>query len=281
MPAEAGRAAASIDVGDGLVLHAASSGAGAPLMLLHGFTGSGRAWDAVREPLAAARRVITIDLPGHGASSAPRDPARYALRRFAEDFIRVLDTLQLERVALAGYSLGGRAALQVAIQHPRRITALVLESCSPGIADPLERAQREKDDHALADVIERDGVPAFVERWEQLPLWQSQATLPATVREAQRAIRRGGTAPGLAGSLRGAGVAAAPDVTGELPEVALPTLLVAGALDDKYARIARGMAALLPQAQLAIVEDAGHAVHLERPAQFASLVGRFLDSFDR
>lgn len=270
-----------VNVGDRLTLHVESSGAGAPLVLLHGFTGSGRSWDAIREVMASSRRVITIDLPGHGASSAPRDPGRYSLRRFADDVVAVLDALQLERVALGGYSLGGRSALQVALAHPQRIGALVLESCSPGIADASERAQRASDDGALADAVERDGLATFVDRWERLPLWRSQDALPEPVRARQRAVRLAGSAAGLAASLRGAGVAVEPDASPELHRLHMPVLLVAGALDARYARIAADMAAQVPGARLAIVEDAGHAVHLERPARFASLVGQFLDSFDR
>lgn len=280
MSADRFREVRDVDVGDGLTLHVEQSSDGAPLVLLHGFTGSGRSWDGIRERLAAGRRIITLDLPGHGLSSAPPDSARYALRRLADDVVRVLDVLELRQVALAGYSLGGRAALRVALQHPRRVAALVLESCSPGIADPAERAQRAWDDAALADALERDGLAAFVQRWEQLPLWQSQAALPEADRARQRAIRVGGSAAGLAASLRGAGVAMEPDATPDLPQLAIPTLLVAGALDAKYAALATRLATVLPRAQLAIVEGAGHAVHLERPAEFASLVGQFLDSFD-
>lgn len=281
MPADLQRTETEVDAGDGLTLHVSSSGAGRPVVLLHGFTGSGSSWDDLRQALEPARRVVTIDLPGHGASAAPRDPARYSMSRFADDLVCVLDTLQLDRVALLGYSLGGRAALRFALAHPQRLVALVLESCSPGIRDPEERAARARADAALAGRIEREGVKTFVEEWERIPLWASQVALPVTVLERQRAMRLASSAVGLAASLRGAGAAAESDVAEELRRLTMPTLLVAGALDAKYARIAAGMAALLPRAQLAVMDGAGHAVHLERPAQFASLVGRFLDSFDR
>lgn len=281
MQAEARQDTRSIDVGSGLTLHVASSGSGSPVLLLHGFTGSGASWHDLRRALEPSHRVLSIDLPGHGASASPRDPARYALPRFAADVVRVLDVLELTRVALLGYSLGGRAALRVALAHPERIGALVLESCSPGIADPQERAARLRADAELADDIERDGVAAFVERWEQLPLWASQATLPGPVRERQRQVRLGNAPSGLAASLRGAGAAAEPDVTGQLHRLTMAALLVAGAMDARYARIATGMAAHMPRAEVAIVDGAGHAVHLEQPEHFASLVGRFLDSFDR
>lgn len=270
-----------IDAGDGLTLRVTSTGSGPALLLLHGFTGSGASWAAVRRALDPVRRVVTVDLPGHGRSSAPSDPARYGLARFADDVITVLDRLELDRIALAGYSLGGRAAMRIALRYPDRIRALVLESCAPGIADATERAERARSDATLADGIERDGVATFIGRWERLPLWSSQESLRPAVRDAQRAVRLANTATGLAGSLRGAGVAAEPDVSAELPRLTMPTLLVAGALDAKYARIAEAMASQIPFARLAIVKDAGHAVHVEQPARFASLVEGFLDTFDR
>ncbi|MBA3891632.1 MAG: 2-succinyl-6-hydroxy-2,4-cyclohexadiene-1-carboxylate synthase, partial [Gemmatimonadaceae bacterium] len=241
---------------------------------------SGASWDTLRRVLGPARRVVTIDLPGHGESSAPADPARCALPRFADDLIAVLDALQLDRVALLGYSLGGRAALRVALAHPDRLRALVLESGSAGIADPEERSARAHADSELAARVEREGVEAFIRRWERLSLWDTQASLSEAVLARQRAVRLANTAAGLAASLRGAGAAAEPDAAPRLRGLRVPTLLVAGGLDPKYAGIARAMATALPQARLEIVEDAGHAVHLERPERFASLVAGFLDSFD-
>jgi 2-succinyl-6-hydroxy-2,4-cyclohexadiene-1-carboxylate synthase len=152
----------------------------------------------------------------------------------------------------------------------------VLESASPGIDDAAERARRAASDAGLAGSIERGGVPAFVDAWEQLPLWASQRALPASARAALRAERLAQRAAGLANSLRGAGAGAEPSVLEQLSALAMPTLVVAGALDAKYVALAHQMAAAIPQAQLAIVPDAGHAVHLERPAELAVLVGRFL-----
>ena len=268
-----------VDAGDGLRLHAARAGEGAPLVLLHGFTGSGETWDALRAALAGqAPRLTTIavDLPGHGRSGAPDDPARYALDRVADDLARVLDALAVARAAVLGYSMGARAALHVALRHPGRVAALVLESASPGVDDPAERAARRAADGALADAIERDGVAAFVERWERLPLWASQAALPEATRAALRAQRLGNRPRGLANSLRGAGAGAAPPVTGRLGAMGAPALLVAGALDAKYVAIGEAMERAMPRARLVVVPGAGHAVHLERPAAFAEAVGAFL-----
>src|SRR5262249_26256974 len=128
----------------------------------------------------------------------------------------------------------------------------------------------------LAAFIERAGVPAFVDRWEALPLWASQARLPAAVRAAQRAQRLQNRAPGLANSLRGLGTGAQAPLHERLAELPMPVLLIAGALDAKFRALASEMAAALPAAHLALVPDAGHAVHLEQPAVFDRLVAEFL-----
>jgi 2-succinyl-6-hydroxy-2,4-cyclohexadiene-1-carboxylate synthase len=267
-----------VDVGDGLRLHVAiaGEGGGPPLVLLHGFTGSAEAWAPVWPQLGARCTTIAVDLPGHGRSSAPDDARRYALPRFADDLEHVLETLGLERVAVLGYSMGGRAALHFALRHPGSVAALLLESTSPGIADDGERRERAAADVALAAAIERDGIDAFVERWEALPLWTSQHALSDSERARLRAQRRENRPRGLANSLRGAGAATEPSLASRLSTLAIPALLVAGALDTKYVAIGRELERLLPSARLAIVPDAGHAVHLERPAELVAVATGFL-----
>lgn len=267
---------ATIDVGDGLTLSVTRAGHGEPLLLLHGFTGSAETWAPLTRAIGDGIETIAVDLPGHGRSSAPDDPSRYALARTADDLVRVLDALGIARTAVLGYSMGGRVALRMALRHRDRVSALVLESASPGIADPDERIARVRADGELADAIERDGVEAFVARWERLPLWASQGALPAAVRARLRAQRLRNRASGLANSLRGAGAGADPDVRAELGTLRIPIVLIAGALDTKYVALARAMAADIPIAQAEIVPEAGHAVHLERPEAFAGIVAGFL-----
>lgn len=276
MSEHADREHRDVDVGDGLWLHVTIAGAGPPLVLLHGFTGSTETWEPLHASLGTACTIVAVDLPGHGRSTAPEDPSRYALPRFAKDLERVLDVLALDRVTLLGYSMGARAAMHFAIQRPLRVAALVLESASPGIGDEAERIQRAAADVALAAAIERDGIDAFVEQWEALPLWESQRRLSGVVRAGLTAQRRANRPRGLANSLRGAGAAVEPTLDGRLSVLHVPSLLIAGGLDAKYVTRARALERTIPNARLAIVPGAGHAVHLEEPGEFAALVTRFL-----
>jgi 2-succinyl-6-hydroxy-2,4-cyclohexadiene-1-carboxylate synthase len=244
--------------------------------MLHGFTGSAASWGRHLDALAACGwQVIALDLPGHGRSDAPDDAQCYTIENCQRYILAALQELGVKRgeAVLLGYSMGGRIALYTAFSGFFR--ALILESASPGLEDQALREQRRSSDEALAASIERDGMQAFVDRWEKLPLFASQSTLPAEAREALRRQRLNNRASGLAQSLRGVGVGVQPSLHARLPTLRIPVLLIAGELDTKFTAIARSMAQALPQSQLRIVPGAGHAVHLERPEEFDSIVEDF------
>jgi 2-succinyl-6-hydroxy-2,4-cyclohexadiene-1-carboxylate synthase len=261
---------------NGVQLNVETAGSGPPLVLLHGFTGSSANWQSHVAVFTQRFQTVAIDLPGHGESDSPADPARYRMEHCVEDLISVFNQLNLGRVNLLGYSMGGRVALHVAAAHPERIRALALESASPGLADPAESAARVVSDEALADFIEREGLEAFVDKWERLPLFASQSRLPESVRAELRAQRLRNSPRGLANSLRGLGTGAQSPLWDRLPDLRASTLLIAGELDQKFTAIARRLAELLPVARLEVVPEAGHTVHLERPAAFDQLVLDFL-----
>ena len=266
------------DAGNGLVLHIEESGEGPPLVLLHGFTGSTATWSPFRSRLDADYRVIAVDHPGHGRSSAPSNPDRYRLARFSDDLVRLIDYLSVDRVALVAYSFGGRAALRFAIHNADRVAALVLESTTPGIQDSAQRIDRRAYDASLARDIERDGIEGFVDRWEKLGLWDSQRRLPEAVRAGLRAQRLPNNTGGLANSLRGAGSGEDDPVLDEAAGIAAPVLVIAGALDSKYVELGRMLIRSIPGSRLRVVENAGHAVHLENPDVFTALITEFLSA---
>lgn len=258
----------------GRVFEASDEGSGGaePVVLLHGFTGSKATWSALRRRLSRSRRVIAVDLPGHGGS----DAGAGAFAEVVESLDALLDALEVGACALLGYSLGGRLALALALARPRRVARLLLESASPGLADPAERAERRRQDEALAARIEREGVAAFVEHWERLPLFASLRSLPPDERDELRRQRLLCSAHGLAASLRSVGAGSQPWLGDRLGELAMPVVLVAGADDGKYRAIAEGMGASIAGARVEIVAGAGHVPHLERRAAFAAIVDGFL-----
>lgn len=252
-------------------------GEGPPLLLLHGFTGSAGTWSMLLPALAERHRVIAPDLLGHGRSEAVREPRRYGLDRQADDLAALLSTLGAASADVVGYSMGGRIALRLALDHPKRVERLVLESASPGIADTMARERRAADDEALAVALERDGIEAFVDAWEQQALFASHADLSSEARARLRHERTANDALALAASLRGAGQGAMKPVGGVVPRLHVPALIIAGLLDDAGLRYARSMAESMPEARLEVVDGAAHTPHLERPIAFEALLTSFLD----
>lgn len=263
---------------NGIRLNVRRAGEGPPLVLLHGFTGSATTWTPHLDAFASRFLVIAVDLPGHGDSGVPSGPACYRMEQCVADLLALFDRLEIAQAVLLGYSMGGRVALNLAIAAPERIRALVLESTSSGIADPDERLARRRSDAALADMIEQKGIAAFVEYWERLPLFSSQAVLPVAIRNRERAQRLANNPHGLATSLRSIGTGMMAPLHDRLGEIQIPVFLIAGELDEKYCRLGRDMAGALPTARLVVVPDAGHAVHLEQPDTFRRLVLEFLES---
>ncbi len=251
-------------------------GEGQPLLLLHGFTGDHSTWQTVSPALREKNQLIMLDLPGHGGSDSPECATAWRMPSVAADLVSLLDALELPRVHLLGYSLGGRLALYLALRYPRRILSLTLESASPGLADEKERMARQQSDKRLAQQIEARGIAWFVEYWQALPMWASQANLPAEVLAAQRNQRLRNNSAGLAGSLRGLGTGAQPSLWESLPGMQMPTLLIVGALDSKFRRINTAMSDAIPDARLAIIAGTGHNTHLEKPRQFAGLLAAHL-----
>ncbi len=251
---------------------------GTPLLLLHGFTGSGSNWAFL--PESDDRTILAPDLLGHGATDAPADPKRYAMEQAAADLAQFIQVQSQTPVHLLGYSMGGRLALYVALTYPALLRSLILESASPGLEDAGARVARRRDDAALADFIEAEGVPAFVSRWENAAIFASQGQLPPAVRDGLRRQRLANRPAGLANSLRGMGTGSQPSLWPHLAAVRCPTLLITGALDGKFCAINRSMATQLPNARLTVLADAGHTVHLEEPQAFTAAVDSFLQEVE-
>jgi len=254
------------------------SGSGPGLLLLHGFTGDVTTWEPFVGPGKAfdGFTAIRVDVIGHGSTDSPDDPERYTMSHAVEDLVAILDHVAMPKVSLLGYSMGGRIALHLALAAPERFEAFVFESASPGIRNEEERASRRTADGLLADSIATDGIEAFVDRWQAQVLFASQLNLPVEVQTRQRTHRLAQSPVGLANSLRGMGQGSQPSYWDRLPALGVPTLLIAGARDLKFARIAEQMREAVSDAELAIVPGSGHAVHLEQPVEFALLVSQFL-----
>lgn len=227
-----------------------------PALFLHGFTGAGDAW----APFTDGCDAICPDLPGHRGAPLPDRMGRAG---FDATIAALADRLSRPS-AVIGYSQGARLALALAVRHPEKVTHLILESGTAGLARHHDRALRQAEDEARASMLETHGLDAFLRYWEALPMF---AGVPRD--------RHGHTADGLAGALRCLGLGVQPSFWAELPRLRVPTLLITGARDQKFTALARRMAAELPMAWHAIVPDAGHTVHLEAPQRWLEEVRSF------
>jgi 2-succinyl-6-hydroxy-2,4-cyclohexadiene-1-carboxylate synthase len=265
----------TVTVIDGFCWEVRARGTGRPLLLLHGFTGRGTAWGAHSAAFTRAFRVVTVDLPGHGRSGTA-GPARVSVERTADDLATILQRTDATPADVLGYSLGARIALRLAIAHPTVVRRLVLESPSAGLPTEAERTARRQADEDLATMIERDGIAAFVAEWERQPVFASHASLPPARATRLRAMRLANDPHGLAASLRGAGQGAMEPLFDRLATVGAPTLIVAGALDDRGRSRAEQVARGIPGARLEIIDNAGHTPHEEQPRAFRRLALDFL-----
>lgn len=267
----------SHEVVRGLRYAVEETGAGEPLVLLHGFTGCAANWRPLLPRLAERHRVIAIDLPGHGHSDAPATVARYKMPRVAADLVELLTRRAAAPAHWLGYSMGGRLALYMAVRQSSVVRSLTLVSATAGLASAAERQARRAADEALAARIERDGVAAFVAEWEQNPLFAGLARLPEQARATLHEQRLGNSPLGLANILRGMGAGAQPSLWSRLAAVAAPALLIAGQQDAKFVALNQRLAATLPNATLRLIPNAGHVVQMEQPEAFLVAAAEFLE----
>lgn len=263
------------------------------ILALHGFTGCGEDFLYLDQATPDHWQWHCPNLPGHGPSPqldcSPEATSTFItgcaskfrspitdLRSPTSDHRPPTTDICRPITVLLGYSMGARAALLHAALSPKVWDALVMISPNPGIESLTDLAMRREADAALAEQIERDGVPAFLEYWQATPMIRSQQKIPTDIREPMRANRRQHSAAGLAQSLCQFGQGSYPNLWPIIDEIQLPTLLITGALDTKYTAIAERMARECPNASHHAIDAVGHAPHLEAAPVFLAHLERFL-----
>jgi 2-succinyl-6-hydroxy-2,4-cyclohexadiene-1-carboxylate synthase len=170
--------------------------------------------------------------------------------------------------------MGARVGLGLLLGYKHLFTGATLVGVHPGLVEAADRQRRAALEEAHAQSLENDGVLAFVDYWERIPLFASQQELPSAILSLQREQRLSLTAAGLALALRSLGLAGMPAYRTRLPSLDLPIQLVVGEKDKKFGQIAEGMTALLPRAELLRIAGVGHNVVLEAPRELAEVVIR-------
>ena len=250
-------------------LHAIEAGAGVPLVVLHGLFGSAQNWGAIQRRLAAAQRVLALDLRNHGASP---HAAAMDYSTMAADVIETLTALDALPATLLGHSMGGKVAMQLALSQPELVTRLIVADVAP--------------------VAYRHGLEAYVAAMQALPLRPG-----LTRREADTALAASIPEPAIRGFLLQNLLfaenpprwrLALPEIGAAMPVISGfpvpvgaqysgPTLFLAGANSD-YVRPSSHatIRALFPAAEIVTIANAGHWLHAEQAAAFIAAVEAFL-----
>jgi 2-succinyl-6-hydroxy-2,4-cyclohexadiene-1-carboxylate synthase len=188
--------------------------------------------------------------------------------RFRQELERLADFIRREHdgpVTLGGYSMGGRLALGIALQHPDLVHRLVLISSRRGLDDEVERVSRRASDEQWARLAETHGLDHFLEKWWTAPLFSTLERVPPAQLAVERAHRATLSVSGVAWALRHLGLGNQPSYAGEISALAAPTTLLVGALDTKFHALNAELARQLPRARLLVVKDRGHSLPLEAP----------------
>ena len=244
------------------------------ILALHGFTGCGADFAPLAQQVDGVWHCP--DLPGHG----PKSQLDCSPKGTVDCINELLTHHKLAEASpkiLLGYSMGARAALLHAAYHPDVWDALILISGNPGIEDETERANRRIADVELADSIERLGMQAFLEFWQETPLIRSQKHITSNLRTSMQANRLKNTSIGLAKSLRQFGQGDAPNLWPEIGKLTMPALLITGETDTKYTNIAQRMQAVLPHAFHVTIPNASHMPHLEQSDLVEKAIHAFLE----
>lgn len=268
-----------VELGD-VSLHVVDAGEGGrPVMLVHGFTANSDEVAGVIEPLAELGwHAVAPDLRGHGRSDRPTDAGAYSLELMAGDVVALADWLGWDRFALLGHSMGGGVAQLIALEHPRRLTGLILASTFhgpvPGISMELVQlgcwVVREAGMEGLADAQAArraenpESVAAFERLQEAIPGYaeQSRARLVATSPDMWMAM-----APCFVEQ---------EDRLERLATVAVPTAVIVGEFDGTMGDDCRRLAATIPGSHLTVIPGAGHVPQLEQPDAWWAAVSGFL-----
>ena len=256
-------------------LHVEVRGSGPPLVVLHGFTQTGRLWGRFGDLLAESHTLVAVDLPGHGDSGSVRADLPTTAGLVAE---AVRAEVGDEPCALLGYSLGARVALHVALAGDLPLRGVVFIGVTAGIEDPDERAQRRRQsDDALADELEASGdVERFVDAWLRGPMFERLE------RVMRRSVRSGCAtarpvwrpACGCAGR-----APRSPSGTSSRRSPA-PCWPWPGRTTPASPRMRCGWPDSVPHGVASLVPGGGHAVHLAQPEQAGRIVRHWLDAVE-
>ena len=234
------------------------------LVFLHGFSGDCHEWLTVGQAFGAYSRLY-IDLPGHGGSAKI---AANSLAEVGHLVEKTLNSYNILKYWLVGYSLGGRVAMYFACQPREGLCGLVVEGGHPGLADENQRLLRRRNDAAWAERFRREPLTQVFADWYQQPVF---ASLDAAQRAALIALRSRNNGGTLAAMLQASSLAEQPDLREALRAREFPFHYLCGERDSKFRAIADELSATTH-----VINHAGHNAHRENPDAVVACLAQFL-----
>lgn len=246
------------------------------IISLHGFLGNGSDFKIVADNLGNFSEIVAPDFPDY-LTDKPEEGSSWdqtlsMLKRLLKN------ETPKQKIVLLGYSMGGRIALQFALQFPQIIEALILIGSTPGIVNQKERNKRRTEDSKLAHKLRTQSYPKFLEHWLNQPLIKSQQNIPLPYLDEMLESRQRNNPQTLAHYLSILGTGSMPSAWGDLHRCNFPTLLVTGKKDKKFTTIADKMLRTLPNASHKVIKGSGHAPCFENAKDFGSCLDTFLSS---
>jgi len=247
-----------------------SGNSGEHISLLHGWGFNGAIWEETAHMLAKNAQINCIDLPGHGSSPMPAND--YNIEILAD---LIAETLP-EQGNVIGWSLGGMIAMQIALRHPQKIRRLIL-------VGSVARFVRDDDwRYAISTEILQEfseslsnDIQQTLQRFVALQIMGSDES--RVILRKLRELMNSNEAPHPAALQGGLKILQEVDLRNQLPEITQPTLMIVGKRDTlSRPKTAKQMLPLLPNAQLEIIDGAGHAPFLSHNKHFTNLIEQFI-----
>jgi pimeloyl-ACP methyl ester carboxylesterase len=244
----------------GIGLYYEVTGSGEPLVFVHGLGSSTRDWEYQVPFFSPKYKVITVDLRGHGKSDKPKAP--YSIPMFAKDIAGLIKNLDLKDVNIVGISLGGAIVMQLTINYPELIKNLVVVNSSAAVMDP--NALKETI-NSRTEIIKNEGMEGMGRTLASVLFIK-----PDQEESRKKVIKRWAENDADAyisslSSLNGF------NIKNHLNTIKCPTLIVTSDEDYTPVSIKEEYAKLIPNSRVYVVNDARHALTMERPKEFNDL----------
>ncbi|MEL6060524.1 MULTISPECIES: alpha/beta fold hydrolase [unclassified Methylobacterium] len=262
---------------DGIRLHYEESGSGTPLIFVHEFAGDHRSYEAQLRHFGRRYHAVAFNARGYPPSDVPDSVSAYTQARAADDILAILDHIGGSRAHVAGISMGAFATLHFGLRHHERALSLCLGGCGYG-AEPDRQATFRAEATATAELLRREGMAAFAERYAYGPTRVQFANKDPRGHAAFKQMLAEHSALGSANTQLGVQRERPSlyDLTDELGRITAPTLIVSGDEDWPCLAPSLMLKRVIPSAGLAILPNTGHALSVEEPDAYNALLDAFL-----